>query len=123
MEKASHKSQCSVPKTSEEAINKVISMVSFTIQALEELIETYGMEQVKYVVAYSIQQSFNDGRISKENKTQALQSQMNQGEGNPNRNITRSIPTVACWIYLLIVFRNNSFIHEAEEKHEVMPMK
>ena len=52
------------------------------------VLDTYGLERMSYVLAYNIQQKLNDGRISKENKTWALQSQMNQGEGNPKPEYT-----------------------------------
>ena len=72
------------------------------------------MERVKYVVAYNIQQKLHDGRISKENKTWALQSQTNQGENNPKPEYTIHIHSG-----LLDLFANNireqQFTHEAEE--------
>ena len=109
MEKASHKANVQCAEDIGKAINSHFDGFHYHTGFEKELIETYGMERVKYVVAYNIQQKLNDGRISKENKTWALQSQMNQGEDNPNRNI-RSIPIAACWIYLLTVFENNSSI-------------
>ena len=94
MEKASHKANVQCAEDIGKAINSYFDGFHYHTGFEKELIETYGMEQVKYVVAYNIQQKLNDGRISKAKAT-------------PNRNI-RSIPTVACWIYLPIVFENNS---------------
>lgn len=88
MEKTSHKSNAQCAKDIGEAINSHFDGFHYHTGFEKELIETYGMERVKYVVAYNIQQKLNDGRISKENKTWALQSQMNQGEDNPKPEYT-----------------------------------
>lgn len=71
------------------------------------------MERVKYVVAYNIQQKLNDGRISKENKTWALQSQMNQGEGNPKPEYTIHIHSGLLDLFANSI-REQQFTHEAE---------
>ena len=88
MEKASHKANAQCVEDIGKAINNHFDGFHYHTGFEEELIETYGMERVQYVVAYNIQQKLNDGRISKENKTWALQSQMNQGEDNPKPEYT-----------------------------------
>ena len=114
MEKTSHKANVQCAKDIGEAINSHFDGFHYHTGFEKELIETYGMERVKYVVAYNIQQKLHDGRISKENKTWALQSQMNQGEGNPKPEYTIHIHSG-----LLDLFANNireqQFTHEAEE--------
>ena len=102
----------SVPKTSEKP-STAISMVFTTIQALRKNLSK-PMERVQYVVACNIQQKLHDGRISKENKTWALQSQMNQGEDNPKLEYT-----IHTHSGLLDLFANSireqELTHEAEE--------
>lgn len=88
MEKASHKANTQCAEDIGKAINSHFDGFHYHTGFEKELIETYGMERVKYVVAYNIQQKLQDGRISRENKTWALQSQMNQGEGNPKPEYT-----------------------------------
>lgn len=88
MEKASHKANSQCAEDIGKAINSHFDGFHYHTGFEKELIETYGMERVQYVVAYNIQQKLNDGRISKENKTWALQSQMNQGEDNPKPEYT-----------------------------------
>lgn len=114
MEKASHKANAQCAEDIGKAINSHFDGFHYYTGFEKELIETYGMERVKYVVAYSIQQKLNDGRISKENKTWALQSQMNQGEGNPKPEYT-----IHTHSGMLDLFANNireqQFTHEAEE--------
>ena len=67
MEKASHKANVQCAEDIGKAINSYFDGFHYHTGFEKELIETYGMEQVKYVVAYNIQQKLNDGRISKEN--------------------------------------------------------
>ena len=114
MEKTSHKSNAQCAKDIGEAINSHFDGFHYHTGFEKELIETYGMERVKYVVAYNIRQKLHDGRISKENKTWALQSQRNQGENNPKPEYTIHIHSG-----LLDLFANNireqQFTHEAEE--------
>ena len=71
MEKASHKANVQCAEDIGKAINSHFDGFHYHTGFEKELIETYGMERVKYVVAYNIQQKLNDGRISKENKTWA----------------------------------------------------
>ena len=88
MEKASHKANAQCAEDIGKAINSHFDGFHYYTGFEKELIETYGMERVQYVVACNIQQKLHDGRISKENKTWALQSQMNQGEDNPKPEYT-----------------------------------
>ena len=88
MEKTFHKSNTKCAKDIGEAINSHFDGFHYHTGFEKELIEIYGMERVQYVVAYNIQQKLHDGRISKDNKTWALQSQMNQGEDNPKPEYT-----------------------------------
>ena len=114
MEKASHKSNAQCAKDIGEAINSHFDGFHYHTGFEKELIETYGLERVKYVVAYNIRQKLHDGRISKENKTWALQSQRNQGENNPKPEYT-----IHTHSGLLDLFSNSireqQFTHEAEE--------
>nr|WP_308759167.1 DUF3849 domain-containing protein [uncultured Anaerotignum sp.] len=114
MEKASHKANAQCVEDIGKAINNHFDGFHYHTGFEEELIETYGMERVQYVVAYNIQQKLNDGRISKENKTWALQSQMNQGEDNPKLEYT-----IHTHSGLLDLFANSireqELTHEAEE--------
>ena len=114
MEKTSHKSNAQCAKDIGEAINSHFDGFHYHTGFEKELIETYGLERVKYVVAYNIRQKLHDGRISKENKTWALQSQRNQGENNPKPEYT-----IHTHSGMLDLFANNireqQFTHEAEE--------
>ena len=114
MEKTFHKSNTKCAKDIGEAINSHFDGFHYHTGFEKGLIETYGMERVQYVVAYNIQQKLNDGRISKENKTWALQSQTNQGENNPKPEYM-----IHTHSGLLDLFANNireqQFTHEAEE--------
>ena len=114
MEKTSHKSNAQCAKDIGEAINSHFDGFHYHTGFEKELIETYGMERVKYVVAYNIRQKLHDGRISKENKTWALQSQTNQGENNSKPEYTIHVHSG-----LLDLFANNireqQLFHEAEE--------
>ena len=114
MEKTSHKSNAQCAKDIGEAINSHFDGFHYHTGFEKELIETYGLERVKYVVAYNIRQKLHDGRISKENKTWALQSQRNQGENNPKPEYT-----IHTHCGMLDLFANNireqQFTHEAEE--------
>ena len=114
MEKASHKANAQCAEDIGKAINIHFDGFHYNTGFEKELIEIYGMERVQYVVAYNIQQKFNDGRINKENKTWALQSQMNQGEDNPKPEYT-----IHTHSGLLDLFANSirkqQLTHEAEE--------
>lgn len=114
MEKASHKSNAQCAKDIGEAINSHFDGFHYHTGFEKELIKTYGIERINYVVAYNIQQKLHDGRISKENKTWALQNQTNQGENNPNPEYT-----IHTHSGLLDLFSNSireqQFTHEAEE--------
>ena len=114
MEKASHKANTQCAEDIGKAINSHFDGFHYHTGFEKELIETYGMERVKYVVAYNIRQKLHDGRISKENKTWALQSQRNQGENNPKPEYT-----IHTHRSMLDLFANNireqQFTHEAEE--------
>ena len=114
MEKTSHKSNAQCAKDIGEAINSHFDGFHYHTGFEKELIKTYGIERVNYVVAYNIQQKLHDGRISKENKTWALQNQTNQGENNPKPEYT-----IHTHSGLLDLFSNSireqQFTHEAEE--------
>lgn len=56
MEKASHKANVQCAEDIGKAINSYFDGFHYHTGFEKELIETYGMEQVKYVVAYNIQQ-------------------------------------------------------------------
>ena len=114
MEKASHKSNAQCAKDIGEAINSHFDGFHYHTGFEKELIKTYGIERINYVVAYNIRQKLHDGRISKENKTWALQSQTNQGENNPKQEYT-----IHTHSGLLDLFANSireqELTHEAEE--------
>ena len=114
MEKTSHKSNAQCAKDIGEAINSHFDGFHYHTGFEKELIKTYGIERINYVVAYNIQQKLHDGRISKENKTWALQNQTNQGENNPKPEYT-----IHTHSGLLDLFSNSireqQFTHEAEE--------
>ena len=114
MEKASHKSNAQCAKDIGEAINSHFDGFHYHTGFEKELIKTYGIERINYVVAYNIQQKLHDGRISKENKTWALQNQTNQGENNPKPEYT-----IHTHSGLLDLFANSireqQFTREAEE--------
>ena len=114
MEKAPHKSNAQCAKDIGEAINSHFDGFHYHTGFEKELIKTYGIERINYVVAYNIQQKLHDGRISKENKTWALQNQTNQGENNPKPEYT-----IHTHSGLLDLFSNSireqQFTHEAEE--------
>lgn len=78
MEKASHKANTQCAEDIGKAINSHFDGFHYHTGFEKELIETYGMERVKYVVAYNIQQKLQDGRISRENKTWALWTIVNK---------------------------------------------
>ena len=114
MEKASHKANTQCAEDIGKAINSHFGDFHYHTGFEKLLIVTYAMERVQYVVACNIQQKLHDGRISKENKTWALQSQMNQGEGNPKPEYT-----IHTHSGLLDLFANSireqELTHEAEE--------
>ena len=114
MEKASHKANAQCVEDIGKAINNHFDGFHYHTGFEEELIETYGMERVQYVVAYNIQQKLQDGRISRENKTWALQSQMNQGEGNPKPEYTIHIHSGLLDLFANSI-REQELNNEAEE--------
>lgn len=80
MEKASHKANVQCAEDIGKAINSYFDGFHYHTGFEKELIETYGMEQVKYVVAYNIQQKLNDGNIFELNVFAGLLSALPEDE-------------------------------------------
>ena len=79
---ASYRNNVLCAKDIENSINSHFDGLYYPAGFEEDILKSYGIDRVKYIVSYNIQQHLYDKRISNENKTWALQIQKNQTDCN-----------------------------------------